>query len=166
MTIGKKVLAAVKVLVLFGMFSFVVAKAIAPPKIDEAPPVHVRLLNGQSKNLADPDEKTVMVFWASWCPPCKLELARLNKLVESKPHMAKRIIAVSIGEPAELVRKTAGERGYKFEVASDEAGEAAVRYKIEGTPTIILKNPGNGIKWMTAGISPSLEMRVLEHLSD
>jgi cytochrome c biogenesis protein CcmG, thiol:disulfide interchange protein DsbE len=133
--------------------------------VKEAPLSVVQLLDGTNHNLTMTGENTVIVFWATWCPPCKVELARLNRLVESNPAIAKRIIAISVGEPVDVVRKAVAERGYKFAVATDETGEVAEKYKISGTPTILMKDKLNAIVWSTSGLSPTLEFRVKSHLS-
>jgi thiol-disulfide isomerase/thioredoxin len=48
--------------------------------------------------------KAVLVnFWATWCPPCRVELPRLDALQQTNPQQSLEIVAVSIdqkGRPA------------------------------------------------------------------
>lgn len=130
---------------------------VGPATVSES---EVLLINGETRNLADPSEKLVIVFWATWCPPCKLELARINRMVENNPAWAEKIVAISISEDAKTVSAAAAERGYKFQVAYDIKSSTAARYEIESTPTVLLKDLDNKFAWRASGISPSLELRL------
>lgn len=135
------------------------------PSADQVQNFALQTLDGQSilsQNLVQP---TILVFWATWCPPCKVELARLQRLVSGGSIPAKSVIAVSIGEEHSLVEKVAKERGYTFEVALDPSGEVASKYAIEGTPTVLLRNGDGTISWRTSGVSPTLELRVMKFVS-
>src|SRR5690606_19094484 len=100
--------------------------------------------------------KQLLVFWATWCGPCKVELARINRLVKDGEIKATDVIAISSLEEINLVDAHVKENDYRFTVAIDPTGEAARQYKISGTPTLIFVDETGTIKWMTMGVSPSL----------
>ena len=122
--------------------------------------VAVTTFDGKSINLPHPNKKQVLVFWATWCAPCGVELVRLNRLIENGTVAADSIVAISIMEDAKLVKDTIHERGYQFKVYLDLNGSASEAYKVEGTPTILLIDEDGKISWMTTGLSPTLEYRV------
>lgn len=110
-------------------------------------------------------EKKVLVFWATWCGPCKVELARINKLIESGAIPAESVVAVSVKEEASLVADFVKQNNYLFKVALDESGQAAQLYQVSGTPTIYFIAESGKTEWVTMGLSPSLEIRLKAFLN-
>lgn len=125
----------------------------------EAQSVPVKAIDGSEVSLPKAG-KHVLVFWATWCPPCKVELGRINKLVSSGRIRADQVLAVSVGESAETVDLFVKEQKYLFEVAVDEEGLSREFYKVEATPTILLIGAEKKVEWATMGISPTLEYRI------
>ncbi|MCX7978076.1 MAG: TlpA family protein disulfide reductase [Bdellovibrionaceae bacterium] len=126
---------------------------------------HIQDTSGRNFSIP-PKEKLMLVFWATWCGPCEVELARINKLIE-KGHIAPhQVLAISSLESLETVSSFVERKKWKFSVALDENGEIAKSYGVQGTPTILLINSGGKIHWMTMGISPSLEWRVNSFFKD
>lgn len=110
-------------------------------------------------------EKKVLVFWATWCGPCKVELARINKLIENGAIPAESVVAVSVKEEASLVADFVKQNNYLFKVALDESGQAAQLYQVSGTPTIYFIDESGKTEWVTMGLSPSLEIRLKAFLN-
>jgi cytochrome c biogenesis protein CcmG/thiol:disulfide interchange protein DsbE len=125
----------------------------------EAQSVLVKAIDGYEVSLPK-SGKHVLVFWATWCPPCKLEHGRINKLISSGRIRADQVLAVSVGESAEIVEQFAKEQEYLFEIAIDEEGLSRAFYKVEATPTILLISDEKKVEWATMGISPTLEYRI------
>ena len=116
-------------------------------------------LDGKALSIPEESKKTILVFWATWCGPCQLELARLNKLIEGKAIDAKSVVAISMNEDLRLLQKTAKDRNYLFRLADDNLGEASSYFRVVGTPTVVFLDHNRKIKWVTSGISPTLEAR-------
>lgn len=127
---------------------------------NSAAQVQVLSLDSKSVTVPIPNQKQVLIFWATWCGPCGVELARLNHLVENGTLKTTEVIAISIMEEAKIVKDIVQDRGYQFMVLLDPSGVAANQYKVDGTPTIIFVDETGKINWMTTGLSPSLEFRV------
>ena len=153
-----------------GLFSAIVYYMGRPPANAPAATAvqtfAVQKLDGSSILSADLSKPSVLVFWATWCPPCKVELARLQRLVAGGSIPASSVIAVSIGEDRAVVEQTVKERGYTFDVALDPSGEVSNKYVVAGTPTVLLRNADGTIAWRSSGVSPSLELRVLKFLAN
>ena len=107
--------------------------------------------------------KTALIFWATWCGPCTLELSRVERLIDKGKLAADRVLAVALDRDLDTVKKVVSERGYRFPVAIDASGEVASFYGAEVTPTVVLLNSDNSISWMGMGLSPLLEVRILAH---
>ena len=125
-----------------------------------APEFSVMTNSGLEFDTKDLHAKKVLVFWATWCPPCDMELSRINELVKEKRIPAEAILAISMQEEKALVDKTVAERGYQFPVAYDLEGKVSQLYKIQGTPTLVFLNGDKTIRWMSAGLSPLLKLRL------
>lgn len=110
------------------------------------------------------NEKSVLVFWATWCGPCTLELKRINSAIANKEISSKNIFAVNMGEPQELVDKAVKERNYNFQVLIDTNGTLAKMFQVQATPTIVFIDEKGKIDWISSGISPSLIYRIKSFL--
>ncbi len=111
------------------------------------------------------NQKHVLIFWATWCGPCSVELGRIQNLIDKNQIKKESVLAISIGESPQIVRSYVENKKYTFPVAIDLDGAVASLYGVNGTPTILLVNENKEIHWMTVGISPSLELRLKSFLN-
>ncbi|HEX4924963.1 MAG TPA: TlpA disulfide reductase family protein [Bdellovibrionales bacterium] len=124
-----------------------------------APPAEVTSLEGERLTIPL-QKKHVLVFWATWCGPCGVELARINRLVKNGALAPDSVLAISIGEAKATVEAHMKEHGYLFRAALDPGGRAGREYQVAGTPTILLVREDGIVEWMTVGVSPTLELRL------
>ncbi|MDG0816692.1 TlpA family protein disulfide reductase [Bdellovibrio svalbardensis] len=129
-----------------------------------APDFTISLLQGKSFTLNENKEPLVIVFWATWCGPCEVELSRLNNLIIEKKIKAESVLTISSLEDPTLVQKTVSHRQYQFAVGLDPSGKVAKDYKVAGTPTLVFVDREKKIKWLSTGLSPTLELRVTQFL--
>lgn len=115
--------------------------------------------HGEKKGL-------VLVFWATWCPPCEVELKRINNLIQQGEVPADSVIAISIQEDPNLVARVVKDRDYKFQIAVSSETTLARQFKVAGTPTIIFIDPEKKIRWISSGLSPFLEFRIKNFLKN
>jgi peroxiredoxin len=88
---------------------------------DVAPDFSVEMLDGRTIKLSEYRGKVVMLcFWATWCPPCRQELAHLQEgvidLFAGKEFV---VLPISRGEKRDVVEKFIADSGYKFAVGLD-----------------------------------------------
>lgn len=107
--------------------------------------------------------KRILVFWATWCGPCQLELYRLNALVKDGTIAGDKILAISSLEDPKLVSKTASERGYLFPIAIDPTGVVAERFQVSATPTTVFLD-GIKIDKISTGMTLMLASGIQEFL--
>ena len=74
----------------------------SPPQIS---PLRLPTLSGDRIDLAQITDRVVLVhFFATWCEPCRDELASLDRLAQHLDGRAE-ILAIDVGEPEARIRK-------------------------------------------------------------
>lgn len=95
-------------------------------------------------------------FWATWCPPCKIELPHMESLAKklaSQGDKAKmKFLAVCISDSQKALTSFMQKNGYTFPSALDEPGLVAMKYGIQGVPTSILISPEGKILKIQVGM--------------
>lgn len=107
--------------------------------------------NGVTLTQFPPTSSRAMaIFWASWCGPCKIEMNRLKKSVESGVIKKEQLFAINPFESDIEVKKFLKESDYPFTFVSNPslAGELGISV----TPTTIFIDKGLITK-MTSGMS-------------
>jgi thiol-disulfide isomerase/thioredoxin len=103
------------------------------------------VFTGEKIQLSNLRGKTVLVnFWATWCPPCRLEMPDLQTL---HTEMGDRLAIIAVGadptERLDLLAAYAKDRQLTFPVVYDQ-GKGMDTYKVLALPTSFLID-GNGI---------------------
>lgn len=105
---------------------------------------------------------TVLNFWATWCQPCRAEMAQLQALVESNPD-SPRIIAVNLGETFTSVREWVEDLGLTYTVLLDPQLSVASLYGVRGLPTTLLLDAQLMVKQVYYGpVSPAELLRRID----
>lgn len=103
----------------------------------ERPPDFVsHTTQGSALSLAELRGKVVVLtFWATWCPPCRTELAVLEALHREFGPQHLAVLAVNAREPSPAVREYVETLGLTFAVLVDPRGEIQRSYGVVGLPT-------------------------------
>ena len=95
-----------------------------------APDFEVEMFDGSKVKLADLKGKVVLLnFWATWCPPCRAELTRVEKdIIEKFKGEPFVFLPVSRGEKKETVAAFREKMGYTFPMGLDTDGRVYAEY--------------------------------------
>ena len=97
---------------------------------EKAPNFEVQMFDGSTVKLSDLKGKVVLLnFWATWCPPCRAELARVEKdIIEKFKGQDFVFLPVSRGEKRETVATFREKMGYTFPMGLDTDGRVYAEY--------------------------------------
>lgn len=87
---------------------------------DTAPDFTVQMLDGSRVTLSSLRGKPLLlIFWATWCPPCRNELAHLQEGVIDVYGDKISVLPISRGEDEGKVKAFIKKMGYSFNVGLD-----------------------------------------------
>jgi len=91
-----------------------------PPEL-EAPDFALRTPAGDTVALSDLREKVIVLnFWATWCPPCRLEMPSMERLHQEFKDRGLVMLAVNVQESPRLVAKFMKEFRLSFPALLDD----------------------------------------------
>jgi len=99
-------------------------------------------------------QNVVVVFWATWCGPCKLEVPHLKALRESYPKDKLAILAIS-DEPLAIVKTFAQEQGLTYTVLTSPGDLPAPFGQVQAIPSSFFVDPEGRVKLGVIGIVPT-----------
>src|SRR5690625_3326828 len=132
---------------------------------NEAPDFELKNLKGETVKLSDYRGKTVMLnFWASWCPPCRVEMPHMETYYQDyKDEDNVEILAVNMTTlergSQDKVPEFVSKHNLTFPVLLDEKGVVKDLYKVMVYPTTYIINP-EGI--ITDRVTIPLDVEVIK----
>ena len=101
-----------------------------------APDFEITMFDGSVVKLADLKNKVVLLnFWATWCPPCRKELTRVEKdIIEKFKGQPFVFLPVSRGEKRETVAEFREKMGYTFPMGLDPDSLNYKKYAVTYIP--------------------------------
>lgn len=122
---------------------------------------------GKAVSLAKFKGKPVLVvFWATWCPPCRREIPSLKEIHAKYGAKGLQIVSVGISyrQSREAVAEFKGKNALPYEVLWDAEGLAAKDYAISSVPTNILVDSDGMVRHRSNSIDPSLAGAIERYL--
>ncbi len=102
---------------------------------EKAPDFLLPSLEGKKVSLKDmAGKKTLIVFWATWCPSCKEELKSLDRTYRKYKDMGFNILAINIYDSKKMVEGYVKRYDLTFPVLLDREGDVAERYLVFAIP--------------------------------
>jgi peroxiredoxin len=113
-----------------------------------APDFTLTDLQGNPVRLSDFIGKKVFVnFWASWCPPCRIEMPHMQKFYED--YQSKDVVILGVNltpteENPDAVPAFVEEQRLTFPIVLDSGGDVMLTYQVIAYPTTYLID-ANGV---------------------
>ncbi|MEB3102427.1 peroxiredoxin family protein [Ferviditalea candida] len=104
-----------------------------------APNFKLSKLDGEAVSLSDlKGKKVILNFWATWCPPCQMEMPHMEKIYKEYEKQGVVVLGVNLTfteqDPAK-VPVFVQDYGLSFPIALDKKGEVSDLYAVVGYPT-------------------------------
>lgn len=117
-------------------------------------------LDGKEHKLSDYRGKNVMiVFWATWCPPCRMEIPHLIELRNTMSKDDLAILAISNEEP-DLVKSFASTMKLNYTILSAYNKPLPEPYDmVTSIPMAFFVNPAGQITKINVGLMGMDEMK-------
>jgi thiol-disulfide isomerase/thioredoxin len=112
------------------------------------PAQSAKVLGESREVLFPPAGGAVVIFWASWCAPCKLEMQRLKSSVEAKRIPSERLFAINLFESPEVQAQFQRREQYPFTFLELRP----FPWEIQVTPTLLLLENGRVVS-QSSGLS-------------
>jgi thiol-disulfide isomerase/thioredoxin len=139
-----------------------------------APDFTLTLLDGPGKTKtvtkAELAGKVVVIdFWATWCPPCMMELPEIAKLIDSYADSKKEVVVVALSQdsnPAELaevrklVEKTLGDKKINLTgnpvgtIGLDPSNSVSAAFGVDAFPTLVILDGKGIVQSVHVGYNP------------
>lgn len=123
-----------------------VAAAVSPALPEQgnrAPDFVLQDLSGRDVRLSDFRGRPVIInFWATWCPPCREEMPRIQKFYR---RFADRIVVlgIDVGESRDQVKRFVEKAGFAWTFLLDTDTKVTERYAVFAIPaTFFLDSKG------------------------
>ena len=133
---------------------------------DAVPDVRFRYFDGSEGSLDDfAGTPTVINFWASWCPPCIIEMPAFEAVhVELAPQVA--FLGFNVGDEPGAARQLADQTGVTYPLAEDPDSGIFQAFGGFGMPTTVLVDAEGMIVHMISSRLRAQDLRALiaEHL--
>lgn len=83
-----------------------------------------------------------LIFWATWCPSCTMEVPKLKKLHQEAQDKPYEILAIDVGYNDSLQKVRQFQERYRlpYKIIFDESAELALKYGVIGVPTHVIVN--------------------------
>jgi peroxiredoxin len=119
-----------------------------------APAFRLRSLRGEERiSLADfRGQVVVLNFFASWCGPCKLEAADLQRTWQATRGQGVVFIGVAVQDHYRDAQAFLAQHGITYPAVIDETGDVMEAYRVTAIPTTIFVTPDGAIAGSHAGI--------------
>ncbi len=96
-------------------------------------------LYGSQRSLSQfRGHNVLLVFWASWCPPCRVEMASLQRLHDNSAVQNLKVIAVNVGETKGQVASFVDRQQLSLPILLDAGNDVQQLYGVNQLPLAFL----------------------------
>jgi thiol-disulfide isomerase/thioredoxin len=117
-----------------------------------APPLALKDLTGSPQTLADYRGRLVLLnFWATWCEPCRDEMASMQKLQERLSGRPFVVLLVNYGEARARVADFVKREAIGFPILLDPNQDAPRAWRVRVLPSSFLIAPDGRVRYSVIG---------------
>lgn len=142
---------------------------------DKTPAIDFELKDqyGKTHKLSDYKGKVLFLnFWATWCPPCKMEMPDIQKIYEKYEKQGEKseVVVLSVAAPntqdekdIDGIKAFLEENGYTYPVLMDDGGYTFGAYRISSLPTtFMIDKEGNVFGYVQGGLTQEAMESIIE----
>lgn len=132
---------------------------------DVAPDFTVEMLNGSKVTLSALQGKpTLLIFWATWCPPCRLELSKLQEHIIDRYGDKINVLPISRGEERAKVEEYISKMGYTFAVGLDGDQSIYRKYATNYIPRCFVIDAKGKVLYSGVGYDEAIAKEVEQNI--
>jgi cytochrome c biogenesis protein CcmG/thiol:disulfide interchange protein DsbE len=136
-------------------------------KLRPAPDFSLTSFDGQRVRLSDFRGRVVILnFWASWCPPCRIEAPVLQRAADRLHDREVTVLGIDVWDDISAAAQFLNEVGVTYLNAEDTTREIPVEYGVTGLPETFIINPRGVLvaRWIGPITDVALDKLVAAHL--
>jgi peroxiredoxin len=99
-------------------------------------------------------KSVVVVFWAAWCPICREEVPRLNKL-HADANI--KVIGVNEGDSLQKIQSFAAATNMAYQIVLDPVARVAKAFGVPGMPYCVIIGRTGTIVYRGSGLPENLD---------
>ena len=132
---------------------------------DIAPGFTVEMLDGSKVTLSALQGKpTLLIFWATWCPPCRLELSKLQEHIIDRYGDKINVLPISRGEERAKVEEYISKMGYTFAVGLDGDQSIYRKYATNYIPRCFVIDAKGKVLYSGVGYDEAIAKEVEQNI--
>ena len=127
-----------------------------------APDIQLNTPDGQKVQLSDLRGKPVIInFWASWCPPCRVEMPALEKTYDHYKKDGLIVLGInsSYQDDLSIALPFIQKNGLTFPILLDSNGIASLKFRVNALPTSFFIDAKGFIRKIVVGAMPEALLR-------
>lgn len=116
---------------------------------------------GNTHTISEYKGKVIFLnFWATWCPPCRMEMPDIEAIYEEYEKNSGDVIILGVAAPnlgkegsEEHIKKFLKDNGYTYPVVFDQTGDILGQYSIQAFPTtFVIDKDGNLVSYVPGAV--------------
>lgn len=125
---------------------------VYPKPLDLSSDFHAKALKGEALVPSLFKGKvTLLNFWATWCPPCRVEMPSMDRMQALMRGNDFQIVAVNVGDSRKQVESFIARGKHTFPIYLDEEGSLGSVFASRGLPTTYVVDKAGRIVAVVVG---------------